>query len=58
MKENHKKTDIESLQNDSSQTLNTPKDKLEIAKRFNEKLYSSAVIDETLANQFCSMYHL
>ena len=52
LKENHKKTYIETFQNDSSQILNTPREKLEIAKRFYEKLYSSTVIDETLQNQF------
>ena len=52
LKKIHKKTFIEFLQNDSSQSLNTSKDKLEIAKCFYEKLYSSAVIDETQQNQF------
>ena len=52
LKENHKKTYIETLQNDSSQLLNTPREKLETAKRFYEKLYSSTVIDETMLDQF------
>ena len=52
LKENHKKTYIEILQNDSRQILKTPKQKLEIAKRFYEKFYSSTFIDETLQNQF------
>ena len=52
LKENYKKTYIETLQNDSSQILNTPREKLEIAKRFYEKLYFSTVIDKTQQNQF------
>ena len=40
------------MQNDSSQILNKPKEKLEIAQRFYEKLHSLTVIDETLQNQF------
>ena len=40
------------MQNDSIQSLNTPKDKLKVAKRFYEKLYFSTDINETLQNQF------
>ena len=46
------KTCTEFLENDYNQILNRLKDKLEIDKHFYKKLYSAAVINETLQNQF------
>ena len=51
-KKNSNQILVESLQNDSNQILNTPKDKLEIAECFYLKLYSSTVIEKTVQNQF------